>query len=88
MLVDGDVDVCYVCDFVFMILNGVILLCVGKVLCRNEVYVLLFFLDVIGVVVLGSIIKLGMVDGGDCVWLDVIIVVVGVGFRFNVEGIE
>ncbi len=67
---------------------GAILLRMGKELRREEVDAHERQYEKLGVPILGRIEAPGMVEGGDCVWLDGQTLAVGRGFRTNSAGIE
>ncbi len=68
--------------------HGAILLRMGKTLRSGEVDAHAALYTRLGIPVLGSIESPGMVEGGDCLWLDNNTLVVGRGFRTNQEGIN
>jgi N-dimethylarginine dimethylaminohydrolase len=83
-----DLDSIYVRDASVVCDNGAILGNMGKKSRRGEPVALSkAYLDA-GIPILGSISGEGLLEGGDVVWLDEKIIVVGQGYRTNAEGIR
>ncbi len=68
--------------------EGAILLHMGKPMRRGETEAHKHYYERAGVPVLGTVTPPGMVEAGDCLWLDGQTLAVGRGFRTNSEGIE
>ncbi len=68
--------------------QGAILMHMGKHLRRGETSAHQRYYENSGVPVLGKILPPGMVEAGDCLWLDRSTLAVGRGFRTNNAGIE
>jgi N-dimethylarginine dimethylaminohydrolase len=71
----------------FVIPEGVVILRPGKLLRRAEADLHRAFYE--GMMpILGSIEAPGVIEGGDCCWLDATTLAVGRGFRTNQSGID
>lgn len=81
-------DSLYVRDAVCMTANGAILCNMGKAARRGEPDAAGEYLGQMGVPILGAITGQGRLEGGDIVWLDRRLLVVGRGYRTNDEGIR
>ena len=68
--------------------QGAIILRMGKQLRQGEESLHALFYQSHGIPILGRIETPGMVEAGDCVWLDDQTLVVGVGFRTNENGLD
>lgn len=75
-------------DPVIMTDGGAILCRMGKPLRDREVAVMAATLRDLGIPIAGRIVAPGMVEGGDCCWLDPRTLAVGQGYRTNGEGIR
>ena len=82
------------CDSIFthdpsLVLNeGAIVLNMGKRLRKNETLAHRKLYDSLGIPIVGSIINDGTVEGGDCLWINDVTLLVGEGYRSNKAGIE
>lgn len=84
---DGLADSVFTYDPSFVIPAGVIMLRPGKLLRRAEVDLHRAFYQ--GMMpILGSIEAPGIIEGGDCCWLDATTLAVGRGFRTNQSGVD
>lgn len=81
-------DSIYVHDPAVITSNGVILCNMGKEQRQQEPSAMGGFLTESGVPILGSISEEGKLEGGDVVWMDERVLVVGRGYRTNDEGIR
>jgi N-dimethylarginine dimethylaminohydrolase len=85
---DTGVDSIYVRDASIVTDRGVILCSMGKPGRRTEPKAQGDAFDGMGVPILGAIEEPGRLEGGDFLWLDLDMVVVGRGYRTNDEGIR
>jgi N-dimethylarginine dimethylaminohydrolase len=85
---DGLADAIYVHDPVLVTARGAILLRMGKSLRRGEEAAIGRRLEAIGVPTLGRLEHPAFAEAGDCLWLDPMTLVVGVGFRTTREGVD
>jgi arginine deiminase len=81
-------DSIYAHDAAIITSKGAILCNMGKELRQHEPPVMGEFLLELDVPILGAITGEGRLEGGDVVWLDERIIVVGRGYRTNDEGIR
>ncbi len=85
--VDDLADSVFTYDPSFIVPGGAILLRPGKRLRRGEVGLHERFYRSLGIPILGRIDPPGVVEGGDCFWLDDTTLAVGRGFRTDADGI-
>jgi dimethylargininase len=85
---DGLADAVFTHDPSLVTARGAVLLRMGKTLRRPEVTLHEAFYVAAGIPVLGRIEAPGLVEGGDCVWLDDTTLIVGRGFRTNQAGVD
>lgn len=85
---DDLADSVFTYDPSFVVPGGAVLLRPGKDLRRPEVDVHERFYTSIGLPILGRIEAPGLVEGGDCFWLDDRTLAVGRGFRTDQAGID
>ena len=82
------------CDSIFthdpsLVLNeGAIILNMGKRLRKKETLAHRKLYDSLGIPIVGSIINEGTVEGGDCLWINDVTLLIGEGYRTNKAGIE
>jgi len=80
-------DACYACDPALMVPGGAVVLRMGKPERQPESAGMEAALSRLGVPIVGRIEAPGVVEGGDCIWLDETTLAVGEGYRTNAEGI-
>ncbi|MGI9608182.1 MAG: dimethylarginine dimethylaminohydrolase family protein [Acidimicrobiales bacterium] len=85
---DDLADSVFTYDPSFMIPAGAILLRPGKALRLGEIEVHRAFYEREGIPIVGEIDERGMIEGGDCFFLDERTLAVGRGFRTNSAGIS
>lgn len=85
---DDLADSVFTYDPSFVVPGGAVLLRPGKGLREAEVEVHERFYRSVGLPILGRIEAPGVVEGGDCFWLDDTTLAVGRGFRTNQSGID
>ncbi|HMB78151.1 MAG TPA: arginine deiminase family protein [Kiloniellaceae bacterium] len=68
--------------------GGAVLLNMGKPLRTGEVAAHRSFYETAGIPILGEIAAPGSLEGGDCVWLRPDLLLVGLGFRSNEDGVR
>ena len=82
------------CDSIFthdpsLVLNeGAIVLNMGKRLRKSETLAHRKLYDSLGIPIIGNIINEGTVEGGDCLWINDVTLLVGEGYRTNKAGID
>jgi dimethylargininase len=81
-------DAIFPFDPVIMTDAGAILCRMGKSLREREVELAAQTMADLGVPIAGRIVAPGMVEGGDCLWIDEHTLAVGRGYRTNGEGIR
>ncbi len=86
--VPGCADACYACDPALMTRDGAIILRMGKPQRAAENAAMASALSLAGVPVRGRIDAPGVVEGGDCIWIDETTLCVGEGYRTNAQGIS
>ncbi|MEE9417261.1 MAG: arginine deiminase family protein, partial [Acidimicrobiales bacterium] len=86
--VDGLADSVFTYDPSFVVPAGAVVLRPGKELRVDEADLHAKFYEAHTIPVIGRIDAPGMVEGGDCFWLDGRTIAVGRGFRTNQAGIE
>ncbi len=84
----GLADAAFTHDPSLVTKEGAILFNMGKPLRRGEAEAHRGYYEAAGVPVLGAVEAPGMVEGGDCVWLDGETLIAGRGFRTNQAGID
>jgi arginine deiminase len=85
---DTGPDSIYTHDPVIITGKGAVLCSMGKQLRRGEPAAAAAALKELGIPILGTIELPGLIEGGDVVWLDDKIAVVGLGYRTNREGVR
>jgi N-dimethylarginine dimethylaminohydrolase len=85
---DGLSDSVFTHDPSLVTERGAVILRMGKRLREPEPALHERAYERLGIPILGRIVEPGMVEGGDCVWLDARTLAVGRGVRTNQEGIE
>lgn len=85
---DDLADSVFTYDPSFVVPQGAVVLAPGKALRADEADLHRRFYEAQGIPVLGSIEPPGVMEGGDCFWLDARTVAVGRGFRTNQAGID
>lgn len=85
---DGLADSVFTHDPSLVTERGAVILRMGKRLREPEPALHEAAYDALGIPILGRIQDPGMVEGGDCVWVDAGTLAVGRGVRTNQEGIE
>lgn len=83
----GAADACFVCDPALVTPRGVVMLRMGKPERRGEEACLEARLRELELPIAGRIEAPGVVEGGDCLWLDERTLAVGESYRTNPEGI-
>jgi dimethylargininase len=83
---DGNPDAVYVFDPAFMTEAGAVLLRPGKEARRGEVEAMRADFVAAGVPIAAELTEPALAEGGDAFWLDEETLVVGLGYRTNVEG--
>ena len=68
--------------------EGAVVLRMGKSLRRDEEDLHAKFYDDQSIPIVGMISKPGLVEAGDCIWLDPGTLIVGIGFRTNQSGVD
>jgi N-dimethylarginine dimethylaminohydrolase len=81
-------DAIFPFDPVIMTDDGAILCRMGKPLREPEVALAERTMADLGIPIAGRIVEPGKLEGGDCLWLDARTLVVGRGYRTNLEGIR
>lgn len=85
---DGLADAMFVRDASLVTKHGVILLSMGKPVRKREPRLHRDFFLSLNVPILGELTGRARIEGGDLIWLDSKTLVVGVGFRSNIEGVR
>lgn len=85
---DDLADSIFTFDPSFLTASGAVLMRPGKELRRPEVELHRAFYRAEGIPILGEISAPGLLEGGDCMWLDSDTLAVGRGFRTNQVGID
>lgn len=86
--IDDLADSIFTYDPSFMVGAGAVILRPGKDLRVGEAELHAAFYEASEIPVIGRILDPGMIEGGDCFWLDNTTVAVGRGFRTNQAGID
>lgn len=85
---DDLADSIFTYDPSFVVGEGAIILRPGKELRSGEAELHRAFYERSGIPILGQIDAPGMIEGGDCFWLDGETIAIGRGFRTNQHGID
>jgi len=72
----------------FVINEGAIILNMNKALRKNEIYYHIKKYVSLNIPIIGKIIDEGRVEGGDCIWINNTTLLVGTGYRTNIEGVR
>lgn len=81
-------DAVFTHDPSLMTERGAVLLNMGKALRRGEIAAHRAFYESAGIPILGEIETPGSLEGGDCVWLRPDLLLIGLGFRSNEDGVR
>jgi len=81
-------DAVFTHDPSLMTAGGAVLCNMGKPLRVGEVAAHRAFYEKAGIPILGEIAAPGSLEGGDCVWLSPDLLLIGLGFRSNEEGVR
>ncbi len=81
-------DAIFPFDPVFMTGEGAIITSMGKVLRKDETRLAEQTMAELGVPVIGQVEPPGLLEGGDCLWVDERTLAIGRGYRTNDEGIQ
>jgi len=82
------------CDSIFthdpsLVINeGAIILNMNKELRKNEIFSHIKMYESLNIPIVGKILDEGKIEGGDCLWINNETLLVGVGYRTNIEGVN
>ena len=82
------------CDSIFthdpsLVINeGAIILNMNKELRKNEIFSHIKMYESLNIPIVGKILDEGKVEGGDCLWINNETLLVGTGYRTNIEGVN
>jgi len=82
------------CDSIFthdpsLVINeGAIILNMNKELRKNEIFSHIKMYKSLNIPIVGKILDEGKVEGGDCLWINNETLLVGTGYRTNIEGVN
>ena len=82
------------CDSIFthdpsLVINeGAIILNMNKKLRKNEIFSHIKMYESLNIPIVGKILDEGKIEGGDCLWINNETLLVGTGYRTNIEGVK
>jgi N-dimethylarginine dimethylaminohydrolase len=85
---DDLADSVFTYDPSFVVPGGAVIMSPGKPLRKGEAELHRAFYEAQDIPILGTIHEPGLIEGGDCFWLDESTIAVGLGFRTNQHGVD